>query len=72
MVHNVGFPVLKYHDQKYFSPFGKDLKKKGIDHEVEEVLEIDIQKEKKNVVEKKEDDISTQWCRERDDSVPEL
>ena len=46
--------------------------KKGIDHEVEEVLEIDIQKEKKNVVEKKEDDISTQWCRERDDSVPEL
>ena len=45
--------------------------KKGIDQE-EEVLEIDIQKEKKNVVEKKEDDISTQWCRERDDSVPEL
>ena len=48
------------------------IRKKGIDHEVEEVLEIDIQKEKKNVVEKKEDDISTQWCRERDDSVPEL
>ena len=50
----------------------KKIWKKGIDHEVEEVLEIDIQKEKKNVVEKKEDDISTQWCRERDDSVPEL
>ena len=47
LVHHVGFPFLNYSEQKKFLTIWKRFEKKGIDHEVEEVLEIDIQKEKK-------------------------